>query len=336
MERFSEKPHTIVYGQHTIEHVDQLQPFGNAIVSLLESIPQGKVGVIIEDAGGKFLEGKVLSLLVQSGMSPSDALYTAAFAVKKNKLPTPKEFQQIKKTLQVDPFVKAEFALLDAISLKYPSRLHIMPEWGEEEDVDVLHMDSGELRPLRLKRDALKHAYKGNFSDALPLFKESVELTATSGQNRDQKILGIHARMEQDEDIIGVVSFMGSFHTGQSHALVKAGFETYTIHAAQENGKLIYSPDTIASRYRSFFPDREVSEEQWNIALAQTVVYEAFYRGLMHQGFAFTEQEAAQLTFEKTKNYRIEDVEKLQNALKANPDTFLVVWNSLGLESNDE
>lgn len=318
MEKVNPVPVELAFGIHDIEHKHHLNLYRDRIESILATQLKGRVAVFVEDVGGSFLGSITEIHLVSQGELPTDAFVKTNYISEHGKLPTNEEFEAYKPDAlaRMDPFVMHQYNLLDEIARRYPGRLYLLPEWQEDETLDSIFDENGRIRSLVMKRHALEVAYGGDFSAALPIFQETVELQAENDSKRDEQILKYIQTALGYEDIVGFVGFIGAAHTSLSHGLKKAGYNVIRTFPGKEDGKFIYDPSTVASRFRSFFPDRDINRDDWMILLTQTVIFESLKAISELNNFPFPEQMICGQVWKATKNFSPVDVKELEEDLK--------------------
>ncbi|MDO8461147.1 MAG: hypothetical protein Q7S38_01750 [bacterium] len=310
------------FGKHQVEkNTSQLDPYKQTIESLLSANPNGKVAVLIEDATNTRYESFLVTHFISQGELPTTAYAEVGFMVENNRQPTRKELIDCKQHFlsRMNPFFLQQLTVLDEIANKYPKRLFVVPEWQNDETIEVSE-GREQLRMVELKQQALELAYNGDLSAALPVFKDAVELQTKVSRIRDENIVTMINKDvgngEQD-NIIGLVSFMGAAHANTARILKRSGYNVQTIYAGKEKGKLLFDPFTVAFMHRRFAPNKSPDIATWKKWLVQTVVYEfaaaiASIAGKEGKEFPYSEQEVCSMTWQLTKHLTEADVNALE------------------------
>ncbi|HVZ58696.1 MAG TPA: hypothetical protein VG935_03015 [Patescibacteria group bacterium] len=312
------EPIQVIYGSHSEPDTHLIATYENAIDRLLTTFPQGQIGVFLEDASCTPFEAKLLAILSSQGMSSSNAYATMLYLMDKEEFPSDEQLIEAKEGIleELDPFLREQLNVLDNIHDRSPNRLVILSESIPADEAQEALID-GVPRNLILKRQALESAYAGNFNEALQVYQNCVNFSAEWFRAREQRIHDLIAHEIDTGKIIGFVGYIGAIHTPVSHKLQESGHRVQSSFAGSENGHNLMDPFSVAVRQRMFFPEEEISDEEWMVNLAEMVAYEIVAALMKDEDRSiWSDQRIINMAREATEAFTIQNVLELEAALK--------------------
>lgn len=262
------------FGAH--DPKDNIEPLKKRLENFFGSSPYGRVIIFTEQAYFGVPESRVVSLLVQKGFLPSDAFAHLSYAGEHGRFASNKELARYKRRgKDKKDFTDKELELFDEFAIKYPGRIWLFPEWSPEEEIKEYRLGKPN-KAIEHKNKSMELALEGKFDEALPYYQESVHLLVERSRKREQRLVQtIKEELEDQADAIALAGHLGSAHTQVFHVLKNEGF-TITRSFPQKDGRTyFYNPFDIMVRTLHFFPDRQISQEEWYSSLIASSLYES-------------------------------------------------------------
>lgn len=217
-----EKPFIFVFSGHTDGEVPLLEVWRGQLEKLFQTSSTGKVVALIEGANFTKEASDYVRDAVAGGVTPSQAMTEA----KDLGLYT----TDSSASSAFSKYNMARRSILDRLSRSYPGRLDLLTEANSSFTLDDYYESQLEIR---------KHA----------------EVNTPRDIQFAQQVRNV---LSQD-NIIGGVGLLGSYHTQVSHALVKDGYNIARVFPERQGRTYSYSPKDTLRRRARFFPRQEIT-----------------------------------------------------------------------------
>ena len=296
----------IILSAHDEQHIGNLQVFKQTVEKAIKGNPIGKIAIFTEDATGSYEFSSSVTKFVDAGFKPTDA-FVAAILSEDN--PTLKlSGQQIvneKEGIisQLSPYAQEEYRILDDLTSRYPNRIHLVPEWQPENE-------NGE-KAIDLKKKASSLAASGNFSQALPLFKESVRLISDEVSRRESNITGIFKNLSNREDISQIVGIIGAAHISLESALKDAGVNVTLVPTDQEKTFDPYTQAVIQLK-----TVEGISDGDWKVLFSQFVLLNGVKSIIQPRNPSFSRDTMTRGLLKATKDFTPNDFDRLEKEIQ--------------------
>ncbi len=259
-------PAVFIMVEHTPENaVKNATLLGQCLEEQLQKYSQGTVLAVIEDTYRPLAVANYIHWTVSDDLQPSLGYAFACHIEDQGKMvESMEELSAYREKLlkEADLHYREQLQILDQLFLRYRGRLGVLWEGTPEENLaEEFKNDSG--HKIRAK-EALQLVDRGNFDEALLLFKKAIISPRDSSEARERRITERILEATKSNNIAGVVGSFGAVHTPIVHSLRSLGFVTTMFFPAKpERQAYIYDPSSIITRALRFFPEREIAELIW-------------------------------------------------------------------------
>ncbi len=278
-------PIHIVYGGHGEEHIEHLHHLDSAIIDKLESKKSGDVVVFVEDAEGSAVRARQIEGSIALGIPPLISIYATFFNERYHSLPdltTQEGMDKLTSILDDETdFVNSKFNILDKHFIE-SGRIRLL--WESRPDEVVNRAKQGRESPtfnvlMTSLENSLLAVYKGEFDKGLRHYKRGVEILANDGNGREQRLAEKISSVSQENNVTGIVGYIGSSHTKLGHLLSKKGHDVTRTFTEMEDGKMFWDTTNEATRRRQFFPNKKLSGHEWH----RLMIGDAIHGALLSQ-----------------------------------------------------
>lgn len=278
-------PIHIAFGNHNKEGVSSLVPLKDKAKSYL-STEKGNVVWFCEAADATF-ETVHLPIAMARDMqhklgiaSHVDAYVQLQFIADRKRLPSAKELAKKRRQfLEDDDFATANYRAIESLSSDFPKRVIMAFEGGATPE-DITEWKALQDRRVQLAVASNRLVHHGRFLEALPFFREGVDIFVRGVNTRDLRLGNSLAHplfvpLDDGGNTIAEVGHLGAVHTKVYHMLKKAGYNVSCFFPEKEGSVYLYSPLHAAIRARVFFPYKGYTQEDWLKIFVQDEIYTA-------------------------------------------------------------
>lgn len=249
------------FGSHDEKSKDSLNSWKQKIESTLKSQEKGKVIIFLENANTNMYQSATVSVLVTNGLLPSDAFALTDFIAHHSRTANQDELHKWKAEHPLGKFFEEQLTILDDITIKYPGRIYVLPEWAPDKILSTYDFK----QEKKSRRKIVELALDGKFEDAIPFLKDSLGKMVERVKQREPRIIEtIKEDLEGEENILAFVGHIGAAHTGIFHELKKDGFSVNRNFSEKQGETYYYDPYAAALRQLLFFPEKKLTDEDWH------------------------------------------------------------------------
>ncbi len=296
-------PIHLIFGSHGDNNVLKLKHLDRAIEDKLAESGQKNVAVFVESVDFSEAIADLVENSVKEGISPSMSMRKGIFFALYNRTPrllSLADFVRmflIKKNVEEMKFNASHLSIIDK-HFNQSGRIRLLLERQIVNSEDDLIIEEIYKTGLRLSYNAVN---KGKFDSGLLAFKFAIDNFAAFQRGRNNKIVNVIARAEEDNSIGGIVGYLGSAHSSLRCKLSKLGYDVAGEFPDKENGKYIFEPCLIALRYREIFFDREADELGWYKIMLSHFIEESVRLGTIPKGLLTKECPSDQNIIERSR-----------------------------------